>query len=83
MPKLIFKKNALLELGQHKNAHQLSMRSGVSYSAVSKYVKNPETVDVIDSAVLAALLLQGLGLSEKEALNLRMGDLFEFTWDGK
>jgi hypothetical protein len=79
MRKIVFKNGALMELAKVDNAHRLAMRAGVSYSAVTKYVNHPETVDALDMTVFASLLLRGLELSPDAALDLRIGDLFEFV----
>jgi hypothetical protein len=79
MPKLTFKKMALLELSKLENPHRLSLRSGVSYDTTLRFVNEPEKVKDIDTTVLASLLLKGLGMSEKEVLDLRLGDLFAFV----
>jgi hypothetical protein len=79
MRRIVFKKNVLLELSGLPNPHQLALRSRVSSPTIAKYVNAPETSEVIDAAVLASILIDGLGKSEKEVLNLRLGDLFEFV----
>jgi hypothetical protein len=76
--RLIFKKGVLLELSGLPNPHQLALKSRVSSPTMAKYVNVPESSEVIDASVLASILTDGLGLSKDEALNLRLGDLFEF-----
>jgi len=78
MKRIIFRKNVLLELGHVPNAHQLALRSGVSVPTVAKYINKPEKSETITGEVLASILLNGLQLTEKQVLDLRIGDLFEF-----
>lgn len=75
--KIIIKKQVLLELSGLGNPHQLALRSNVSYPTVNKYVNNTESVDAIDAEVLCSILLNGVGLSKEQILEMKIGDLFE------
>ena len=75
--KLRLKGAEILKRSGAENAHQLALKSQVSYPTVDRWVNRPETVKSIDSTVLAALLAHGWGLSADEILNLKLGEVFE------
>ncbi len=77
--RLTFKKGVLLERSGSANPHQLALKARVSSPTIGKFINAPETVLVIDAAVLAAIVTEGFGLTKRQALDLRLGDLFEFT----
>ena len=79
--RLIFKKGALLDRSGSGNPHQLALKARVSSPTVLKYVNTPENVQVVDMAVLAALVTEGFGLTKRQALDLKLGDLFELVED--
>jgi len=59
--------------------HKLTMASAVSVGTAYKYIRYPEKVKALDLGVVAAFLLDGCELSEKDVLNMKLGDLFEFV----
>jgi hypothetical protein len=73
----------ILKLGKTPNAHQVSMRSGISWPTVSKYLNEEEAARdemvSVDLAVLYGVLTDGLGLTESDAMNLKFGDVFEIS----
>lgn len=70
----------LLSLGGGaENAHQLSLRSRLSWPTVYKYITTPERITTISMDVLAGLLIDGLGLTAAQILDMRFGDLFEYV----
>ncbi len=70
----------LLSLGKGAaNMHQLAMHSGISYPTALRYISTPEKVQVVDMETIANILLDGLGLTPDEALNLKVSDLFELV----
>lgn len=77
MRRLIFRGQEILRRSGEPNPHRLSLKARVSYPPIERLVNRPETVQSFDMANLAALLTDGLGLSEDEAMNLRLGDIFE------
>jgi hypothetical protein len=82
--KFRLKGRPIMELGRGiENPHQVHLRSQVSWPTVSKYLsEDPATLDEmrsVDLEVLYGLLVDGFGLSEHEALNLRLGDLFDVS----
>lgn len=79
MKKIVFRKGVLLKKSGLTNPHQLALRARVSSPTIAKYVNSPEASEVIDAGVLASILLDGFEMSEKDALNIRLGDLFEFV----
>ncbi len=79
--RLIFKKGALLDRSGSANPHQLALKARVSSPTVAKYVNQPDSVQVVDMAVLASLITEGFGLTKRQALDLRLGDLFELVDD--
>ncbi len=77
--RLVFKKGVLLDRSGSDNPHQLALKARVSSPTVAKYVNAPESVQVVDMAVLASLITEGFGLTKRQALDLRLGDIFEIT----
>ncbi len=71
------------------NMHKLSQVERVSYPTVLRYVspigdserKNDEVKNFSGEA-LYAILVSGMGYTEEEAKNLRVGDIFEFVKTG-
>ena len=59
------------------NTHQLSLQARISAQTAYKYVDKPEDIQAVDCSILASILLDGVGLSVEEVLNMRVGDLFE------
>lgn len=56
--------------------HKLSQIGQVSYPTVLKYVQ-AEDVDNFSGPVLYTMLSVGLGLTDEQIGNIRLGDLFE------
>jgi hypothetical protein len=80
--RLILKGQQILKMGKGaENAHQLSLRSGVSYPTVKRYVDTPELVQALDAIVLPTVLIEGQGLTREQVLDLRIGDLFDILQD--
>lgn len=76
--RLRLKGSRLLEIGSGaKNPHQLAMRSGVSYPTAQIYVHEADNIVKMDVKILASMLIDGLGLTREQVLDLRLGDLFE------
>jgi len=74
------KGRALLTLGScAENAHQLSLRSRMSWPTISKYINTPEKISSISMDVLAGILIDGLGMTPEQVADMRFGDLFEFV----
>jgi hypothetical protein len=69
----------ILELSNLPNAHQLALRSRVSYPTVDRYINCPEETSQVSAVVMAAILTEGLGLTPEQVLDLRVGDLFQFV----
>ncbi len=74
----------ILSLGKNvENPHQVHLRSQVSWPTVSKYLSDDTKVldgmKSMDFEALYGLLVDGLGLSEDEVLNLKLGDILEVT----
>jgi hypothetical protein len=74
--RFILRGKKLLEMSGLENAHQLALRSQVSYPTVDRYVNRPETIVVTDLSILAAILERGCGLSHDQIANLAISDLF-------
>jgi hypothetical protein len=75
------KGSALQKMAQGRgvpNRHQVSLEAGVSYPTVDKYLRQPETVGSIHLRSLAGILVDAMKMSPEEALELRLGDIFEF-----
>lgn len=62
--------------GMQVSRHKLSQIGQVSYPTVLKYVE-ADDVDNFSGPVLYTMLSVGLGLSDDEIRNIRLGDLFE------
>jgi hypothetical protein len=77
--KLVVNGEEVLKRSGLENAHQLALKSRVSYPTVERYINTPEKSVSLDTGVLASILLEGLGLTQEAALNLRLGDLFKFV----
>lgn len=67
----------ILERSGASNVHQLSLRSGVSYPTVEKYIRRPEDIQALDLGVLLQVLVDGCGMTLQQVAELRVGDLFE------
>lgn len=61
--------------GMQVSRHKLSQIGQVSYPTVLKYAE-AEDVDMFSGPVLYAMLSVGLGLSDSEIAELKLGDLF-------
>lgn len=77
----------ILKLGKGvDNPHQVHLRSQVSWPTITKYLSGEETtledMRSVDLGVLYSLLVDGLGLSEAEALDLRLSDILEVSRKG-
>lgn len=75
--KLVFKGAEVLNKSGAGNAHQLGLRLRISATTAYKYFSKPDEVQAFDVAILAAIITDGLGLSPEEAMNLKLGDIFE------
>jgi len=62
--------------GMQVSRHKLSQIGQVSYPTVLKYVQ-AEDVDNFSGPVLYTMLSVGLGLTDEQIGNIRLGDLFE------
>jgi hypothetical protein len=86
--KFRLKGRPIIDLGRDvNNSHQVHLRSQVSWPTVSKYLSDdPATLDEmrsLDLEVLYGILVDGLGLSEEEVLNLRLGEILEVQKGGR
>lgn len=77
--RLIFRGNLLADEGL--NIHRVYLRTSLSMTVVYKYLSRPEHVNAVDLKVLPALLMDGLGMSKSEMMNLKLSDLFELVED--
>jgi hypothetical protein len=78
--KLAFRGGKILELStEPTNAHKIHLQSSVSYPTVHNMLARPEAVQRMDLTALYKVLSAGLGLSDDEILNLKLGDLFSVT----
>ncbi len=68
-----------MELSRTENAHQLAMKSKVSYPTIDRYINKSNEIVSIDSAVLAKILIDGMGLTIAQAKELRLGDIFDIV----
>ena len=67
----------LLGLAKAANAHQLALKSRVSYPTVDKYVNKSEESVNVSCEVMASILLFGCELTVDQLCDLRIGDVFK------
>lgn len=81
MPKtrLILRGKRLLEMSGTENAHQLALRSQVSYPTVEKYINRPESIITIDLSVVYSILENGCGMDRDQIAGMIIGDLFDIA----
>jgi hypothetical protein len=77
--KLVPNGQKILEMAGVPNGHQLSLRARVSYPTIDKYVNRAQFAFSVSTEAMAAILLDGIGLSPEQALDLRLGDVFELV----
>lgn len=65
------------ERGNAKNPHQVSMRSGVSYPTILRYIEKPEEVEAVLLRALWGFLVDGIGLSAEDLASMDFGEIFE------
>jgi len=75
--KLVLKGKEILDRSGAANAHQLGLRLQISATTAYKYFSKPEDVQAFDIGILAAIVTEGLELTPEEAMNLKLGDIFE------
>ena len=63
------------------NKHQLSMKAGISYPSSVTWMTEPEKLESIHLPSLAGILIDAFGMTPSQALDLRLGDLFEYVPD--
>jgi len=78
---LILRGKEFLKMAGVENAHQLSLRAQVSYPTVEKYVNRPADMLQIDMKVLSSILVNAIGMTREEILNMSVGELFEWKDD--
>ena len=77
---LRIKGSAMLELGEGaENAHRLALRSRKSYPAIRGYIDEENAKARIDLDVITAILVDGLGFTQEQVLDIRIGDIFKFV----
>ena len=81
--RLVLKGKDILNRSGAGNIHQLSMKAGVSVTTAYKHIDHPETVKNFDTEILLAFLMKGAGMSKKEILELKIGDLFKIADEPK
>lgn len=77
MSKLVLKGRDILEKSGVPSVHQFGLRLRISATTATKYISAPEKVKAFDASILALIVTDGLGLTPEQALNLRLGDIFE------
>jgi len=81
--RLVLRGDKVMKMGEGaENPHQLSMRAGVSYTTVARYVERSETIQTLDLKVFPTLVVRGLKVSPQQLLDMKIGDLFSFE-DGE
>jgi hypothetical protein len=79
MGKLVVRPDVLMSRAGVDNSHRLAMKSRVSAPSMGRWIKRPEKLQIIYLEVLYSVLRFGWGLTHKEILNVRLGDLFEIV----
>lgn len=64
------------------NMHALSQDEKIGYTTMFKYL-NEEGVDSFKGSVMYAIIIKGMGYTEEEAKDLKLGDVFEFVPNGE
>ena len=64
------------------NPHRVSMKSGVSYPTIHRYVEKPEEVEAISLKALYGFLIDGVGMSPEEVEGMRFGEIFDAVPNG-
>lgn len=77
--RLQVKGKALLERSGEENANQFAHKARLATQTAYRYINQPDKVDAFDAGVLARIFINGLGLTPKQALDLRIGDIFEIV----
>ena len=77
--KFVLKGNWILKKSGLDNVHQITLRARISAQTGYKYIQTPEKVKAFDMKVLATLLIDGAGLTPKEVLEMKIGDLFDLV----
>ena len=63
-----------------ENKLQLSYEARVSYNTIQKYIGG-EGMKALDLRVLCTVLIQGVGYSPEELMDMRFGDIFDYVED--
>lgn len=71
-----FKKDNLKAV--ENNMNRLSQEERIGYPTILKYLKD-DNVDSFKGEVLYSIIIKGMGLTQEEAEDLRLGDVFEFV----
>ncbi len=77
--KLVFRGDVIRARRVRENDHKVSLKTGMTYVTMRRYLNNPESAKDVSLKALGGLLVYGLGLSKEEAADLRFGDIFEFV----
>ncbi len=64
------------------NHHQISLQARVTYPTVREWLQDDPPVESLHLPSLFGLLVDGLGMTPREALDLRLGDLLEAVQKG-
>lgn len=73
--KLVLKGRQLF--GPDVNIRKLCPKAGISIPSAYRILDHPERIERIDLGLLFRLLSGGLGMSNQQILDMRVGDLFE------
>jgi hypothetical protein len=72
--------SGLLHLGAGaENAHKLALRSQKSYPAIRGYIDDSDGRARIDLDVVTAILVDGLGFTYDQLLDLKIGEVFKLV----
>lgn len=63
-----------------ENMHQLHLQAGVTYQTIHRYI-NDEGLEKLNLNVLASVLINGIGYTPDELMDVKFGDIFEYVED--
>lgn len=61
-----------------ENMHQLHLQAGVTYQTVHRYI-NDDGLEKLNLSVLASVLINGVGYTPDELMNLKFGEIFDYV----
>lgn len=79
--RLVLRGSEILKRSDEPNAHQFSLKARITAQTAYKYLNAPEGMESVDTKILAAILLDGLGLTPAQLLTVKLGEIFDLVDD--